>query len=408
MKLPIYMDNHATTQVDPRVMETMLPFFTEKFGNASSRNHIFGWDSEAAVDRARQQVASLIHAASPREIIFTSGATESDNLAIKGVAEAYRQKGNHILTCAIEHKAVLDSCKSLERKGYQVTYLPVAKDGMVDLERLHDAITSRTILISIMAANNEIGTIEPVREIGRIAKEKGILFHTDATQAVGKIPVNVEEMGIDLLSLTGHKIYGPKGAGALYVRSKPQVNIDPSIEGGGQERGIRSGTLNVPGIVGLGKACEIAQTDMMFDGERLTGLSERLRGEIMNRLDEVSFNGHASQRLPGNMHLSFAYIEGESLLMGLKDIAVSTGSACTSASLEPSHVLRAIGLEEHLAQSSIRFGLGRFNTEEEVDYTVRRVVEEVRRLRELSPLFRAKRARLQRHQSSQKLQESAS
>jgi cysteine desulfurase len=408
MKLPIYMDNHATTQVDPRVMETMLPFFTEKFGNASSRNHIFGWDSEAAVDRARQQVASLIHAASPREIIFTSGATESDNLAIKGVAEAYRQKGNHILTCAIEHKAVLDSCKSLERKGYQVTYLPVAKDGLVDLERLRDAITSRTILISIMAANNEIGTIEPVREIGRIAKEKGILFHTDATQAVGKIPVNVQEMGIDLLSLTGHKIYGPKGAGALYVRSKPRVNIDPSIEGGGQERGIRSGTLNVPGIVGLGKACEIAQTDMMFDGERLTGLSERLRGEIMNRLDEVSFNGHASQRLPGNMHLSFAYIEGESLLMGLKDIAVSTGSACTSASLEPSHVLRAIGLEEHLAQSSIRFGLGRFNTEEEVDYTVRRVVEEVRRLRELSPLFRAKRARLQRQQSSHKLQESAS
>jgi cysteine desulfurase len=408
MKLPIYMDNHATTQVDPRVMETMLPFFTEKFGNASSRNHIFGWDSEAAVDRARQQVASLIHAASPREIIFTSGATESDNLAIKGVAEAYRQKGNHLLTCAIEHKAVLDSCKSLERKGYQVTYLPVAKDGLVDLEKLRDAITSRTILISIMAANNEIGTIEPVREIGRIAKEKGILFHTDATQAVGKIPVNVEEMGIDLLSLTGHKIYGPKGAGALYVRSKPRVNIDPSIEGGGQERGIRSGTLNVPGIVGLGKACEIAQTDMMFDGERLTGLSERLRGEIMNRLDEVSFNGHASQRLPGNMHLSFAYIEGESLLMGLKDIAVSTGSACTSASLEPSHVLRAIGLEEHLAQSSIRFGLGRFNTEEEVDYTVRRVVEEVRRLRELSPLFRAKRARLQRQQSSHKLQESAS
>jgi cysteine desulfurase len=408
MKLPIYMDNHATTQVDPRVMETMLPFFTEKFGNASSRNHIFGWDSEAAVDRARQQVASLIHAASPREIIFTSGATESDNLAIKGVAEAYRQKGNHILTCAIEHKAVLDSCKSLERKGYQVTYLPVAKDGLVDLEGLRDAITSRTILISIMAANNEIGTIEPVREIGRIAKEKGILFHTDATQAVGRIPVNVEEMGIDLLSLTGHKIYGPKGAGALYVRSKPRVNIDPSIEGGGQERGIRSGTLNVPGIVGLGKACEIAQTDMMFDGERLTGLSERLRGEIMNRLDEVSFNGHASQRLPGNMHLSFAYIEGESLLMGLKDIAVSTGSACTSASLEPSHVLRAIGLEEHLAQSSIRFGLGRFNTEEEVDYTVRRVVEEVRRLRELSPLFRAKRARLQRQQSSHKLQESAS
>lgn len=408
MKLPIYMDNHATTQVDPRVMETMLPFFTEKFGNASSRNHVFGWDSEAAVDRARKQVASLIHAASPREIIFTSGATESDNLAIKGVAEAYRQKGNHILTCAIEHKAVLDSCKSLERKGYQVTYLPVGETGLVDLGRLRDAITSRTILISIMAANNEIGTIEPVREIARIAKEKGILFHTDATQAVGKIPVNVEEMSIDLLSLTAHKIYGPKGVGALYVRSKPRVNIDPLIEGGGQEHGIRSGTLNVPGIVGLGRACEIAQTDMMLDGERLMGLSERLKVEIVNRLDEVSVNGHASQRLPGNMHLSFAYIEGESLLMGLKDIAVSTGSACTSATLEPSHVLRAIGLEEHLAQSSIRFGLGRFNTEEEVDYTVRRVVEEVRRLRELSPLFRAKRARLQGQHSTHKLQESPS
>jgi cysteine desulfurase len=408
MKLPIYMDNHATTQVDPRVMETMLPFFTEKFGNASSRNHVFGWDSEAAVDQARKQVASLIHAASPREIIFTSGATESDNLAIKGVAEAYGRKGNHILTCAIEHKAVLDSCKSLERKGYQVTYLPVGEDGLLDLGRLRDAINPRTILISIMAANNEIGTIEPVREIGRIAREKGILFHTDATQAIGKIPVNVEEMGIDLLSLTAHKIYGPKGAGALYVRSKPRVNIDPLIEGGGQEHGTRSGTLNVPGIVGLGRACEIAQTDMMLDGERLMGLSERLKVELVNRLDEVSVNGHPSQRLPGNMHLSFAYVEGESLLMGLKDIAVSTGSACTSASLEPSHVLRAIGLEEHLAQSSIRFGLGRFNTEEEVDYTVRRVEEEVRRLRELSPLFRAKRARLQRQQSNHKLQETAS
>jgi cysteine desulfurase len=408
MKLPIYMDNHATTQVDPRVMETMLPFFTEKFGNASSRNHVFGWDSEAAVDRARKQVASLIHAASPREIIFTSGATESDNLAIKGVAEAYRQKGNHILTCAIEHKAVLDSCKSLERKGYQVTYLPVARDGLIDLSRLREAITSRTILISIMTANNEIGTIQPVREIGRIAKDRGILFHTDATQAVGKIPVNVEEMGIDLLSLSAHKIYGPKGAGALYVRSKPRVNIDPSIEGGGQEHGIRSGTLNVPGIVGLGRACEIAQTDMMLDGERLTGLSERLKVEIMNRLDEVTVNGHRSQRLPGNMHLSFAYVEGESLLMALKDIAVSTGSACTSASLEPSHVLRAIGLDEQLAQSSIRFGLGRFNSEEEVDYTVRRVVEEVHRLRELSPLFRAQRAKLQRQKANHKLQESAS
>jgi cysteine desulfurase len=408
MKLPIYMDNHATTQVDPRVVETILPFFTEKFGNASSRNHVFGWDSEAAVDRAREQVASLIHAASPREIVFTSGATESDNLAIKGVAEAYRQKGNHIVTCAIEHKAVLDSCKALERKGYQITYLPVGTDGLIDLDKLRQAINAQTILVSIMAANNEIGTIEPVREIGRIAKEKGILFHTDATQAVGKIPVNVEEMGIDLLSLSAHKFYGPKGVGALYVRSKPRVKIDPLIEGGGQERGTRSGTLNVPGIVGLGKACEIAQRDMIADGERLMRLGERLKAGVFSKLDEVSVNGHLSQRLPGNMHLSFAYIEGESLLMGLKDIAVSTGSACTSASLEPSHVLRAIGLEEHLAHSSIRFGLGRFNTEEEVDYAVERIVQEVRRLRELSPVFRAKRERLRSQQANYKLQESAS
>ena len=409
MKLPIYMDNHATTPVDPRVIETMLPFFTEKFGNASSRNHVFGWDSEAAVDRAREQVASLIHAASPREIVFTSGATESDNIAIKGIAEAYAEKGNHIVTCAIEHKAVLDSCKSLETKGYRVTYLPVRANGLIDLNRLRNALTDKTILISIMAANNEIGTIEPVRDIGQIAKEKGILFHTDATQAVGKIPLDVEEMGIDLLSLTAHKIYGPKGVGALYVRSsKPRVKLSPLIEGGGQERGIRSGTLNVPGIVGLGKACEIAQNDMMADGERLTTLGQRLKAQIVGQLDEVSVNGDPLQRLPGNLHLSFAYIEGESLLMALKDIAVSTGSACTSASLEPSHVLRAIGLEEHLAHSSIRFGLGRFSTEEEVDYTARRVVEEVRRLRELSPILRARKARLQSPAANHKPQESAS
>ena len=409
MKLPIYMDNHATTQVDPRVIETMLPFFTERFGNASSRNHVFGWDSEAAVDRAREQVASLIHAASPREIVFTSGATESDNTAIKGIAEAYAQQGNHIVTCAIEHKAVLDSCKSLERKGYRVTYLPVRANGLIDLDRLRHALTDKTILISIMAANNEIGTIEPVREIGQIAKEKRILFHTDATQAVGKIPLNVEEMGIDLLSLTAHKIYGPKGVGALYVRSsKPRVKLIPLIEGGGQERGLRSGTLNVPGIVGLGKACEIAQKDMMADGERLTGLSQRLKARIVGQLDEVNLNGDPLKRLPGNLHLSFAYIEGESLLMGLKDIAVSTGSACTSASLEPSHVLRAIGLEENLAYSSIRFGLGRFNTEEEVDYTARRVVEEVRRLRELSPILRARKAKLQSQAANQKSQVRAS
>jgi cysteine desulfurase len=409
MKLPIYMDNHATTQVDPRVIETMLPFFTERFGNASSRNHVFGWDSEAAVDRAREQVASLIHAASSREIVFTSGATESDNIAIKGIAEAYAEKGNHILTCAIEHKAVLDSCKTLEKKGYRVTYLPVRANGSIDLDGLRNALTDETILISIMAANNEIGTIEPVREIGQIAKEKGILFHTDATQAVGKIPLNVEDMGIDLLSLTAHKIYGPKGVGALYVRSsKPRVKLNPLIEGGGQERGLRSGTLNVPGIVGLGKACEIAQKDMMVDGERLIGLSQRLKARIVGQLDEVSVNGDPLQRLPGNLHLSFGYIEGESLLMALKDIAVSTGSACTSVSLEPSHVLRAIGLEEHLAHSSIRFGLGRFNTEEEVDYVARRVVEEVRRLRELSPILRARKAKSQSQAANKSSQESAS
>lgn len=409
MKLPIYMDNHATTPVDPRVLDTMLPFFTEKFGNASSRNHVFGWDSEAAVDSAREQVAALLHAVSPREIVFTGGATESDNLAIKGVAEAYRERGNHIITCAIEHRAVLDSCKSLEKNGYQVTYLPVTREGLVDLDRLRGAITDRTVLISIMAANNEIGTIEPVHEIGRVAKEKGVLFHTDATQAVGKIPVNVEEWGVDLLSLTAHKLYGPKGVGALYIRSsKPQVKITSLIDGGGQERGVRSGTLNVPGIVGMGKACEIAREEVLVDGERLTALTERLKSGIMSQLDQVSVNGHSSQRLPGNMHLSFAFIEGESLLMGLKDIAVSTGSACTSANLEPSHVLKAIGLEEHLAHASIRFGLGRFNTQEEVDYTVRRVVEEVRRLRELSPLYRARRANVQRPRAKSKLQETVS
>jgi cysteine desulfurase len=409
MKLPIYMDNHATTPVDPRVLDTMLPFFTEKFGNASSRNHVFGWDSEAAVDSARDQVAALLHAVSPREIVFTGGATESDNLAIKGVAEAYRERGNHIITCAIEHRAVLDSCKSLEKNGYQVTYLPVTREGLVDLDRLRGAITDRTVLISIMAANNEIGTIEPVHEIGRVAKEKGVLFHTDATQAVGKIPVNVEEWGVDLLSLTAHKLYGPKGVGALYIRSsKPRVKITSLIDGGGQERGVRSGTLNVPGIVGMGKACEIARKEVLADGERLTALTERLKSGIMSQLDQVSVNGHSSQRLPGNMHLSFAFIEGESLLMGLKDIAVSTGSACTSASLEPSHVLKAIGLEEHLAHASIRFGLGRFNTQEEVDYTVRRVVEEVRRLRELSPLYRARSANVQRPRAKSKLQETVS
>ncbi|HEY7320118.1 MAG TPA: IscS subfamily cysteine desulfurase [Candidatus Binatia bacterium] len=399
MQTPIYMDNHATTRVDPRVLEAMVPYFTEKYGNAASRSHTFGWESEAAVDLAREQIARLIHASSPREIVFTSGATESDNLAIKGVAGSYRDRGNHIITCATEHKAVLDTCKVLEQQGCQVTYLPVDRGGMIDIKRLREAITEKTILISIMAANNEIGTIEPITEIGQLAHARGILFHSDATQAVGKIPLNVDEMGIDLLSLTAHKIYGPKGVGALYVRAaKPRVRLTPLIHGGGHERGMRSGTLNVPGIVGLGKACEIAQKEMVAEAEKLISLRERLKNAIVNGLEEVYINGHPTQRLPGNMNMSFAYVEGESLLMALKDIAVSTGSACTSASLEPSHVLRAIGVEEELAHTAIRFGLGRFNTEEEVDYVACRVVEEVKRLRELSSLYKARMAKRQGRQ----------
>ena len=408
MQIPIYMDNHATTPVDSRVLEAMLPYFTEKFGNSASRNHAFGWESEAAVDQAREQIAGLLQASSPREIVFTSGATESDNLALKGVAEAYRERGHHIISCVAEHKAVLDSCKVLEQQGYSVTYLPVQSDGLVDLGRLRAAITNATILISIMAANNEIGTLQPVKEIGKLAHERGILFHTDATQAVGKIPVHVEEMGIDLLSLSAHKIYGPKGIGALYVRGvKPRVKLRPLIDGGGHERGMRSGTLNVPGIVGLGKACEIAQNEMAAETQKLVTLRERLKSKILEQLDEVYINGHPTQRLAGNMNMSFAYVEGESLLMGLKEIAVSTGSACTSASLEPSHVLQAIGVAEELAHTAIRFGLGRFNTEEEVDYTVRRVVEEVRRLRGLSPLYKARRGKSGRQPRENKLQESA-
>ena len=401
------MDNHATTPVDPRVLEAMLPYFTEKFGNAASRNHVFGWESEAAVDTAREQVGRLIGATSPREIVFTSGATESDNLAIKGVAEASAAKGNHVITCAIEHKAVLDSCRVLEKRGLRVTYLPVDSQGLVDVDRVRAAITPKTILISIMAANNEIGTIEPITEIGRVARENGVLFHTDATQAVGKIPINVEQMGIDLLSLTAHKMYGPKGVGALYVRSKPRVRLVPAIDGGGHEWGMRSGTLNVPGIVGLGEACRIAQTKMAAEAKRLTDLRERLSHGIRSALDETHVNGHPTLRLPGNMNISFAYVEGESLLMALKDIAVSTGSACTSANLEPSYVLRAIGVDEQLAHTSIRFGLGRFNTEEEVDYTIGRVVEEVVRLRSLSPIYRAKAAKLGNRQAT-KLQEQIS
>ncbi len=396
LQTPIYLDNHATTPVDPRVLEAMLPYFTERFGNAASKSHAFGWEADAAVDIAREQVAKLIGAASPREIVFTSGATESDNLAIKGVTEAYRDKGNHIITCVTEHKAVLDSCKVLAKHGFEVTYLPVTPDGLVDMQRLHGAITDKTILISIMAANNEIGTIQPIKEIGRLAKAKNILFHSDATQGVGKFPINVEDMSIDLLSLTAHKMYGPKGIGALYVRStKPRVKLISLIDGGGHEHGMRSGTLNVPGIVGLGKACELSQKEMSAEAERLIALRERLKDGILKQLDDVQINGHAVQRLPGNLNVSFAYIEGESLLMGLKDIAVSTGSACTSASLEPSYVLKAIGLADELAYSAIRFGLGRFTSQDEIDYTVKRVVEEVRRLREMSPVYKVKKVKQQ-------------
>jgi cysteine desulfurase len=388
VKLPIYMDNHATTPVDKRVLEAMLPYFSEKFGNAASRNHSFGWEAEEAVDKARGQIASVINAKS-KEIIITSGATESDNLAIKGVVEFNREKGNHVITCVTEHKAVLDSCKALERTGKAtVTYLKVDKYGMVDPDDVRKAITDKTILISIMYANNEIGTIHPVAEIGKIAKEKGVIFHCDAVQAVGKIPVDVEKDNIDLLSLSAHKIYGPKGVGGIYVRSKgPRVRITPQMDGGGHERGMRSGTLNVTGIVGLGKACEIAKADMAEDNLRLIELRNKLQAGIFERLDEVYLNGHPTERLPGNLNVSFAYVEGESLLMGMNDIAVSSGSACTSATLEPSYVIRALGTDEELAHSSIRFGLGRFNTEEEVDFVTERVSKEVKRLREMSPLY---------------------
>ena len=391
IKTPIYLDNHATTPVDPRVLDAMLPFFAQKFGNASSKNHAFGWEAEAAVDSAREQVAKLIGASSPREIVFTSGATESDNLAIKGVAQAYRERGNHIVTCVTEHKAVLDSCKTLEKQGFKVTYLPVQPNGLIDVQRLEDALTDKTILVSVMAANNEIGTIQPMKEIARSTKKRGILFHSDATQAVGRIPVDVDEMGIDLLSLTAHKIYGPKGVGALYVRAaNPRVRVTPMLDGGGHERGMRSGTLNVPGIVALGTSCEVAQREMGAEGERLTGLREHLRSGLFEQLEDVYINGDPVRRLPGNLNMSFAYIDGESLMMGLKEIAVSTGSACTSASLEPSHVLKALGVDDSLAHASIRFGLGRFNTAEEIDYTIGRVVEEVRRLRKISPVYKAR------------------
>ena len=387
MKLPIYMDYHATTPVDPRVLEAMMPFFTEKFGNAASRNHAFGWEAEQAVERARKQVGDLIGANS-KEVIFTSGATESNNLAIKGVAEMYREKGNHIITQVTEHKAVIDTCKKLEKQGARVTYLPVQKDGRISLDDLRDAITDKTILITIMTANNEIGVLQPVAEIGAIAKEKGILFHTDAVQAVGKVPFDVTSAKADLVSMSAHKMYGPKGVGALYVRRRnPRVLLAEQINGGGHERGMRSGTLNVTGIVGFGKAAELCHQGMATESERLRGLRDRLNEKLHKNLDEIYINGTMEHRLPHNLNISFAYVEGESLLMGINDVAVSSGSACTSASLEPSYVLKALGAGDDLAHSSIRFGLGRWSTEEEVDYVVDKLTTVVRRLREMSPLY---------------------
>jgi len=387
VKLPIYMDNHATTPIDPRVLEEMLPYFREKFGNAASRNHSFGWVAEEGVETARERVAKLIGAAT-KEIIFTSGGTESDNLAIKGVAEMYKEKGNHIITAVTEHKAVLDSCKRLEKNGYRVTYLPIQKDGLIDLEDLKHAMDDKTILVTIMAANNEIGVIQAIAEIGKLCHERGVIFHTDAAQAVGRMPIDVIKQNIDLASISGHKMYGPKGTGALYVRRKnPSVQISAIIDGGGHERAMRSGTLNVPGIVGLGKACAIATEEMPHESCRLTGLRNRLKDRIMNRLDGCYINGSMEHRLPGNLNVSFADVEGESLLMGINDVAVSSGSACTSAMVEPSYVLKALSVGDDLAHSSIRFGIGRFNTETEVDYVADRVVETVQRLREISPSY---------------------
>lgn len=387
MKMPVYMDNHATTRMDPRVFEAMKPYFMDVFGNAASRNHSFGWEAEEAVEKSRKQIADLI-GATAQEIVFTSGATESNNLALKGVAGMYSERGNHIITQVIEHKAVLDPCKRLEKEGIRVTYLPVKQDGLIDLDQLRDAITDKTVLISIMYANNEIGVVQPMKEIGQIAKAKGVLFHSDAVQAVGKIPVNIAEDGIDLLSLTGHKLYGPKGVGALYVRRRnPRVQLAAQMDGGGHERGMRSGTLNVPGIVGLGAACEIANREMQEESKRMCFLRDKLKDKLVTELDEVFINGSIEHRLPHNLNISFAYVEGESLLMGINDIAVSSGSACTSATLEPSYVLKALGAGDDLAHSSIRFGIGRFNTEEEIDYAGNRVVEVVRKMRELSPLY---------------------
>ncbi len=388
LSLPIYMDNHATTPMDPRVLEAMVPFFTKTFGNAASRTHRFGWEAEAVVDDARDTLAQLIGAESGKEIVFTSGATESDNLAIKGVAEYYKSKGNHIITTVIEHKAVLDSCKRLEKEGFDVTYLPVDQTGRVDPEQVRAAITDKTILVSVMLANNEVGTIQPIAEIGAITREKGVLLHCDAVQGIGKTEFDVAKMNVDLASLTAHKIYGPKGCGALYIRRKrPRVRLVAQMDGGGHERGNRSGTLNVPGIVGFAKAAQILMQEGAAEKAKILALRERLHQKINAQLGEVVLNGHPEHRLCGNLNLSFSFVEGEGLMMAIKDVAVSSGSACTSASLEPSYVLRAMGLDEELAHSSIRFGIGRFNTEEEVDYVAQLMIDKVSRLREMSPLY---------------------
>ena len=387
MKLPIYLDYNATTPVDPKVVDAMMPYFTESFGNAASRNHSFGWQVEKVVDDARKLIGNLIGAGG-KEIVFTSGATESDNLAILGVAEFYKKKGTHIITSPIEHKAVIDPCHALEQNGYEITFLDVDKHGCIDLKQLEESIREDTILVSLMAGNNEIGTLNPIREIGQITRNKGVLFHTDATQGVGKIPIDVEEMNIDLLSMTAHKCYGPKGIGALYVRrKKPRVRLSPLMFGGGHERGMRSGTLNVPGIVGFAKALELSVDEMASEAERLTGLRQRLLDRLNSELDYIFLNGHPTERLPNNLNVSFGYVEGESLMMGVNELAVSSGSACTSASLEPSYVLRALGVGDDLAHSSIRVGMGRFTTVAEVDYTAEKMISAVKRLREMSPLY---------------------
>jgi len=386
MERPIYLDYQATTPCDPRVVEAMLPYFTQEFGNPHSRSHVYGWRAEEVIENAREKTAKLINA-DPKALIFTSGATESNNLAIKGVAYFYKEKKDHIITCVTEHKCVLNSCRQLEQEGFKVTYLPVQPNGIIDLQHLREAITEKTTLVSIMAVNNEIGVIQPLAEIGKICREKGVLFHTDAAQAVGKIPMDVEAMNIDLLSISGHKLYGPKGIGALYVRRKPRVRLVPLISGGGQERGMRSGTLSPSLCVGLGEACAIAHEEMVTESTRLKVLRDHLYQVIKTELEEVYLNGDLEQRIPGNLNLSFAYVEGEGLMMGIKDLAVSSGSACTSASLEPSYVLRALGVEEEMAHTSLRLGLGRFTTIEEVDIAAQKIIKEVNRLRDMSPLW---------------------